>query len=216
MSRLNLDYSWTTFDRNGATYAAKIVPDEDHGAPWEEEYGHGPVSEWTTRDKLPGELVLNEDRRAKRFYDFQEACKIARAEGWGFMPWPVKITPDNPARPDYTACGGWAEAGPHRAYDPENFNKAVAAVYAAHRATMTPRQYSAAAAMADYDHLRRWCNDQWHYVGVIVAPVCPCCEEVQEDRAASLWGIESDCGEYLSEVAIDLTSEIEPQEACGA
>jgi len=55
-------------------------------APWLESEGHGPVSDWTTRDKRPGELVLSEDGRARRFYDFSAACKLARADGWDAAP----------------------------------------------------------------------------------------------------------------------------------
>ena len=57
--------------------------DEDMGPPWKEHDGHGPVSEWTRREKLPGERVLCDDRGSKRFYDFQEAVKLAKADGWG-------------------------------------------------------------------------------------------------------------------------------------
>lgn len=71
---------------NGITLTASLQSDYGHGAPWEYEEGHGPVSEWTSRPKRPGELVLNEDRGFRRFYDFQEAVKIARREGWGAGP----------------------------------------------------------------------------------------------------------------------------------
>ena len=36
------------------TYTITIESDDMHGNPWEEHDGHGPVSEWTTRDRLPG------------------------------------------------------------------------------------------------------------------------------------------------------------------
>lgn len=68
------------------TFSVKFERDEDAGAPWDNSEGHGAVSEWTTRDKLPGELVLNSDRGSKRFYDFAEACKTARADGWDAAP----------------------------------------------------------------------------------------------------------------------------------
>ena len=168
--RLAPDYSWTTFDHNGATYAAKIVADEDHGAPWVEECGHGPVSDWTSRNKLPGEFVLADDGRHKRFYDFQEACKIARRDGWDIPPYK----------------------------------------------TGSSRERATRAAMADYNRLRGWCDGDWRYVGVMVAPVCPCCGDVQEDTAVSLWGIESDASDYLAEVALDLTAEVQAQDACAA
>lgn len=57
--------------------------DGDAGAPWEREDGHGPVSEWTSRAKRPGERVLSEDRGVVRYYDWQGAMKIARKDKWG-------------------------------------------------------------------------------------------------------------------------------------
>ena len=71
------------FDHAGKTFLAEIYPDDDTGAPWENSDCHGLVSEWETRSKLPGEWVLGEDRRARRFYDVQETMKKARAEKWG-------------------------------------------------------------------------------------------------------------------------------------
>lgn len=61
--------------------------DSDCEAPWEHCDGHGPVSDWTTRDKTPGERVLSSDRRSKRFYDFAEAVKLARKDGWDAAPY---------------------------------------------------------------------------------------------------------------------------------
>ena len=163
--KLYLCEDWTRFDLNGRTYAAKLERDDHHGAPWEEECGHGDVSEWTMRDKRPGEMILSEDRRSKRFYDFAGAVKLARRDGWSVEP-----------------C-----------FPPGGETKG---------------QRARKAALADFDRLRRWCDDDWCYVGVIVAPVYPCCDEVQEDETASLWGIESDAEDYLAEVAEDLASEL--------
>jgi hypothetical protein len=67
----------------GFTITATIEADTDMGPPWEEHDGHGPVSAWTSRNKRPGERTLNEDHGSRRFYDFAEAVKIARADGWG-------------------------------------------------------------------------------------------------------------------------------------
>lgn len=76
-------YETQTIERNGNTYKAEWFYDTDHGTPWEESDGHGVVSEWTTRNKLPGEFVLSEDRHGKRFYDFAATMKIAKRDGWG-------------------------------------------------------------------------------------------------------------------------------------
>jgi hypothetical protein len=52
--------------------------------PWEEYDGSGPVSDWRPRDtKRPGEMILPSDRSSHRFYDFEEATKIAKRDGWG-------------------------------------------------------------------------------------------------------------------------------------
>ena len=77
--------------------------------------------------------------------------------------------------------------------------------------TGTPRQRAARAARADYEFLRRYCDGQWSYVGVIVAPVCECCGEVKEDDAQSLWGVESDSDDYLREVSEELAEELAPK-----
>lgn len=68
---------------NGNNFKIEIEHDACRGAPWEECDGHGAVSEWTTRDKKPGELILRSDRRYKLYYDFQGAVKTAKLERWG-------------------------------------------------------------------------------------------------------------------------------------
>lgn len=147
-----------TFTHDGLTFRLQIIPDHDHGAPWDEEDGHGPVSDWTTRDKRPGEMVLCEDGRgrAKRFYDFAAAMRQAKAEGWNHAP--------------YTGTRG---------------ERAVRAVF------------------ADFKRLQDWCEDRWQWCGVVVT-----CEDLPEEPKASLWGIESDAGDYFEEVARDLADEL--------
>jgi len=75
-----------TCHADGFDLTATIYHDDDTTPPWEREDGHGPVSEWTDRSKDPGERVLCQDRSHRRYYDFQEACKIALHEGWSFVP----------------------------------------------------------------------------------------------------------------------------------
>jgi hypothetical protein len=63
-----------------------------------------------------------------------------------------------------------------------------------------PGERAARAAKADYERLRRFCNNDWAYVGVIVrAPGL---------QDASLWGIESDSPDYHKEVARELADEM--------
>ena len=159
-----LDYDWTEFTRDGRAFAARLHHDTGHGAPWEKSDCHGVVSEWTTRDKRPGERVLSTDSwgRARRYYDVQATRKIAVANGWS--------------------------AAPHD--------------------QGTRRERAARAVAEDFDLLRRWCADLWHYVGVEVVPLCRCCNAPDEARGQSLWGIESFCDDYLVEVAEELADEI--------
>lgn len=76
-----------THEYKGKTFKVSIEPADYMGMPWEEEDGHGPVSEWTRRDKRPGEWVLCSDRTMRRFYDFSEAMKIAKRDGWYAEPY---------------------------------------------------------------------------------------------------------------------------------
>jgi hypothetical protein len=66
-----------------------VKPDEGMGPPWKEHDGHGPVREAGTlrdilSDKRPGEKVLmTYHRDVVGFYDFAEAVKMAKRDGWG-------------------------------------------------------------------------------------------------------------------------------------
>lgn len=133
--------------------------DECHGAPWEEHDGHGIVSDWTTRAKLPGERVLVSDRNSKRYYDVQGTMVIALRDGWGPM----------------------IEG-------------------------KTRRESAALAVDRDYENLRAWCNDEWHWIGIrAVAQVTLDTNGViQHLSSGGLWGIESDSDKaYFAEVAAE-------------
>lgn len=149
-----------TITREGFTITARIERDDHADAPWDAEDGHGPVSAWLDkRCKRPGQMILHEDRGRARFYDFEEAVKIAKRDGWDAPPF------------------GEGTAG-------ERADRAV---------------------RADFERLRRWCADEWCYVAVVLAVSRN--GVTLDEWAASLWGIESDAGEYLSEVANDLIEE---------
>lgn len=94
------------------TFSVSFEHDHDHGAPWDNEEGHGPVTGWVTRDKLPGELVLNSNRNSKRFYDFAEACRIALRDGWDAAPYhegseTKRQQAAKAARADYEIMRAW-------------------------------------------------------------------------------------------------------------
>lgn len=146
-----------TFVLNGVLFQAKIVADDCMGAPWIEHDGHGPVSDWTTRPKAPGERVLSQDRSSKRYYDVAEAIRIAKRDGWDAAP-----------------------------YTP-----------------VTSGQKAARAVESDFRRLQAWCNDEWRWIGVVVTARCACCN-AYTGPSDSLWAIESDSGDYRSDVALEL------------
>jgi hypothetical protein len=74
-------YSDTT-TRNGTTCRVEYHYDPDHGTPWENDDGTGIVSEWTTRTKRPGEVILHADRQSHRLYDLQGTTAKATRDGW--------------------------------------------------------------------------------------------------------------------------------------
>lgn len=181
-----------------------IEPDHGSAAPWEECDGHGPVSDWTSRAKLPGELVLSVDRNMRRYYDFATACKMARQDGWGYAP--GKLTVEKFPNGQWQArFAPWPYAPSEHCYvaTAGSQGDAIALLYANHRATMNERDYAAKAAMSDYEYLRKWCNDEWHYIGVIVTAS----RNGIELGNASLWCIESHSDDYIESVIADLTEE---------
>lgn len=99
-----------TLERYGFTFRVDHCADHDAGAPWDDD-GHGPVSDWTTRDKSPGELVLNTSNGSSRYYDFAEACRMAQREGWGSRDAEADMTPRQiaalAAREDYENLRAW-------------------------------------------------------------------------------------------------------------
>ena len=90
-----------TFKYADKTFAWDYTYDDRGETPWEWADGHGPVSEWTARDKHPGELVLCHDGRFKRYYDFMEAMKMAKRDGWN--AWPYEIEGETKGQRAYKA-----------------------------------------------------------------------------------------------------------------
>ena len=153
--------AYRTETRESGTMSFRIewVYDHDCDPPWDREDGHGPVSDWEHRSKRPGEMILNSNRGSHRFYDFAEAVKLARKDGWNTAPF------------DWPTNGARAHA----------------------------------AALADFDYLRRFCNDQWHYCGIVVTLLDADGDPDSVD--ASLWGIESEGDDYHEEVIGELIAE---------
>ena len=157
------DYPLDThdFEYDGMQFRFTSYHDPDTWEPWKECDGHGLVSDWTTRSKAPGEMVLNADGHSKRYYDFQGAVRIARHDGWNTEPynWP------------------------------------------------TPGAQAHAAAMADFEHLRGWCNDEWCWIYIKVE-LLDDFGDVIPDTAEYLGGIESGGNWWREECAQELAAEI--------
>lgn len=157
-------YATRDIEKNGKTYRVEFIFDSDMGAPWEEDDGYGIVSDWESRDKKPGEVVISEDRGAKRFYDIAATTRIAKRDGWG-----VSDTDTS---------------------------------------KMTQAQITALAVLRDMERMRGWCNDAWHWCGVSVFPLSKDGDELRS-KTESLWGIESDAGDYFEEVISELIAQIQ-------
>lgn len=155
-------YDGQIFEHDGHKFRFRTERDDSMGAPWEEHDGHGIVSDWTTRAKAPGEMVLCSGRHRKRYYDFAATVRIARRDGWNAKPYDV------PGE--------------------------------------TRRQRAAKAAMADFERLRAWCNDEWEWCGVVVELLDDSGDPMGETD--SLWGIESDAGAYFDDVAHECAAEL--------
>jgi hypothetical protein len=147
-------------------FAVELMRDEDMSAPWSECDGHGEVSNWTSRAKRPGELVLNQDGNSCRYYDFSGACAIALRDGWDAAPY--------------------------------------------NDGTETKRQQAAKAALADFEYLKAWCEDDWTYVVVRVVLLDDDGEETDID--AYLGGVEyhnsAENDGYIKGVVDDMTGDI--------
>lgn len=91
-------YDGDTFEHGGRTFRVRFEHDSDHEAPWDDGDGRGIVSDWTTRDKAPGERVLHADGRSKRYFDFAGTVAKARAEGWDTAPYKQGTAGERAAR----------------------------------------------------------------------------------------------------------------------
>jgi hypothetical protein len=75
-------YKIETIEHNGHSFRVEYLTDDTQETQWEWADGHGTVSDWTSRDKRPGEVVLCTDGRSRRYYDMQGAIQTAKADGW--------------------------------------------------------------------------------------------------------------------------------------
>lgn len=76
-----------TMKYKGYLFTIEVDYDEFEEPPWSRYDGHGPVSDWTTRDKKPSEVVLSSIRGSNLYYDFSRAMKKAKEERWDAAPY---------------------------------------------------------------------------------------------------------------------------------
>lgn len=104
-----------TLQQGAWTFTCTMESDDDSDAPWDREEGHGPVHQrrrWEDGSgnpiKEPGELHLGNGW----FYDYQEACRIARRDGWDAKPYNTgqetkRQQAAKAARADYERLRDW-------------------------------------------------------------------------------------------------------------
>lgn len=71
----------------------------------------------------------------------------------------------------------------------------------------TKREVIAEAVRIDIERMRAWCADEWEYIGVCVCLLDSEGSPIGDKYSAALWGIESDCDDYIQEVARDMASD---------
>lgn len=166
-----------TFTHCGLTFAAYTAHDDSHGAPWEEDDGCGIVREARGENYANARPLKNP---GERFLWWERGC------GWAY-DWAGTM---KKARAD-----GWGLNDESRA-------KLAATL----KREPTPGEIVAESVRLDFERLRRWCANEWHYVGVIVELLDTEGDGTGEEE--SLWGIESDSPDYHAEVARDLAGQI--------
>ncbi len=187
----------TELNVDGLTFALVIAYDDDADPPWEREDGHGPVSDWTRRDKRPGEWTLAEDRGGfRRFYDAAGAQRIALREHWG----PHRMPHERPR----------IAARLHHRWAAPGFAARLQGWLTARFGTKPPsaRQVAAAAVAEDFQFLRAWCANDWVYLGYQVTLLDECGRPTAERD--SCWGFES-CDGYILAAAREAAESIANQ-----
>lgn len=161
-----------SFEHKGRTYRVAFPHDEGHEAPWEECEGHGIVSD-------------------QKRHPFGHGTKPSKAPDEKILYWErgVYRTYDVAETLKIAKRDGWG-------LNPDDESKLAQSL----GREPTRKEIIAAAVDADFEFLRAWCCDEWHYVGVVVTH--------ESGDTESLWGIESNADSYLDEVAHELADEI--------
>lgn len=150
--------------------------DQDASPPWEECDGHGPVS-------------------SSKHYPFSWGTKPPKRSGERLLYW----------NDGWYRLYDFAEAMKIANRDGWGLNPDELAKLTARLGhTPTKGQITEAAVENDFQYLKDWCDDKWHYIGVIVTLHDA---EGKEQDERSLWCVE-DRGDYYQTVASELADEL--------
>lgn len=108
-------YDGDTFELNGREFRVKFEQDDCSEPPWSCCDGHGPVRQsknphWHREtDKKPGERPLNKPGRNEYqfYYDWAEAVRIAKADGWNTAPYDAPNAAARAVQADFDYLRGY-------------------------------------------------------------------------------------------------------------
>lgn len=199
-------YDSFTFTHKGRQFEARLHVDHCGEAPWDMSDGHGVVTEQVSRDKRPGEWVLSSGHGYKRFYDAADTMHIAKHDGWGLGDDQKAALLQRLCAPKRMAktVAETVQNGQRRRVVTEWETRATRSP----DVPLTAGEIRAEAVRLDFEFLRGWCNDEWHYCGVCVVTLDDEGEPIGDEFEHAVWGIESDADGYHREVAAELADEI--------
>jgi hypothetical protein len=205
-----------TFTYLGLTFLLTSEQDTDHGAPWEEEDGHGPVRElcragyssnghYRNMGKGPGEIAFSSGERYATIYayDVQAATKTARAE-WGLSDDKLAALRERIAeKAMFLDARTRNNAG----------GKFIPRPVSEFMREPTKGEIAAEAARLDFEHVRGWVRDEWAY-HCLKVELCDVDGETVDGEAEYLGGVcysdndtpESIAAEYGEDMAHELAS----------
>ncbi len=184
----------TEITQGALTFRVEIIHDEDQSRPWENADGHGPVRESSVRHS--------------RGYDSGKR--------------PGERPLNDPDRNQYQFFYDWQAAVATARTEWGISDDKVTELTNKLGRLPTAGECAVAAAEADFQFLRAWCNDEWVYVGVRVTLL----ERNEDDELVeaeggthtsdSLWGVEfwqyqsitSEDNAYVLDVANEMANSI--------
>ena len=105
---------------SGLRFAVTFDFDYDTEPPWERSDGHGPVRIGRrhvdgSSDKRPGERPMNCAgwRENQYYYDWAEACRMARKDGWNTEPFDAPNRVQRAVQADFDYLAGWTNGDWH-------------------------------------------------------------------------------------------------------